>query len=107
MVIVMVLALIVTSVVLLTPPDEGPRIKGNRFKLQDILGHDFQPLRFNGTWVTCKHPQRQIKPIQNPFIFFFSAADELIYKDEFGGISLMNVTTLKVRSLMSNQTYVS
>lgn len=52
LVIVVVLALIVTSVVLLTPPDEGPRVKGARFKLQDILSHDFQPLRFNGTWVS-------------------------------------------------------
>lgn len=52
LVIVVVLALIVTSVVLLTPPDDGPRIKGTRFKLQDIISHDFQPLRFNGTWVS-------------------------------------------------------
>lgn len=52
LVIVVVLALIVTSVVLLTPPDDGPRIKGTRFKLQDIISRDFQPLRFNGTWVS-------------------------------------------------------
>lgn len=52
LVIIVVLALIVTSVVLLTPPDEGPRVKGARFRLQDILDHDFQPLRFNGTWVS-------------------------------------------------------
>ena len=52
LVIVVVLALIVTSVVLLTPPDEGPRVKGARFKLQHILSHDFQPLRFNGTWIS-------------------------------------------------------
>ncbi|CAH0551627.1 unnamed protein product [Brassicogethes aeneus] len=53
LVIVVVLALIVTSVVLLTPPDEGPRVKGARFKLTDILSHEFQPLRFNGTWVSA------------------------------------------------------
>lgn len=52
LVIVVVLALIVTSVVLLTPPDEGPRVKGTRFRLQDILSHEYQPLRFNGTWVS-------------------------------------------------------
>lgn len=57
LVIVVVLALIVTSVVLLTPPDEGPRVKGQRFKLQDILSHDFQPLRFNGTWVSGEYMQ--------------------------------------------------
>lgn len=54
LVIVVVLALIVTSVVLLTPPDEGPRVKGTRFRLQDILSHEYQPLRFNGTWVSGK-----------------------------------------------------
>ncbi|KAK9892042.1 hypothetical protein WA026_018228 [Henosepilachna vigintioctopunctata] len=52
LVIVVVLALIVTSVVLLTPPDDGPRIKGERFKLADVIGREFQPLRFNGTWVS-------------------------------------------------------
>lgn len=52
LVIIIVLALIVTSVVLLTPPDEGPRVKGQRFRLQDILGHEFVPLRFNGSWVS-------------------------------------------------------
>lgn len=52
LVIVVVLALIVTSVVLLTPPDEGPRVRGARFKLHDILGHEFQALRFNGTWIS-------------------------------------------------------
>ncbi|KAL3288154.1 hypothetical protein HHI36_002602 [Cryptolaemus montrouzieri] len=52
LVIVVVLALIVTSVILLTPPDDGPRIKGERFKLTDVIGREFQPLRFNGTWVS-------------------------------------------------------
>lgn len=52
LVIVVVLSLIVTSVVLLTPPDEGPRVKGVRFELEDILSHEFQPPRFNGTWVS-------------------------------------------------------
>lgn len=52
LVIIIVLALIVTSVVLLTPPDEGPRVKGQRFRLQDILNHEFDALRFNGSWVS-------------------------------------------------------
>ncbi|KAG5894537.1 hypothetical protein JTB14_026825 [Gonioctena quinquepunctata] len=85
LVIVVVLALIVTSVVLLTPPDEGPRVRGTRFKLQDILSHDFQPLRFNGTWVSD---------------------EELIFKDHWGGISILNAFNLSVRTLMSNQTYL-
>ncbi|KAE8737434.1 hypothetical protein FOCC_FOCC017102 [Frankliniella occidentalis] len=52
LVILAVLALIVTSVVLLTPPDEGPRVRGTRFKLSQVLGQDFTPLRFNGTWIS-------------------------------------------------------
>ncbi|XP_022916114.1 inactive dipeptidyl peptidase 10 isoform X2 [Onthophagus taurus] len=84
LVIVVVLALIVTSVVLLTPPDEGPRVKGTRFKLQDILSHDFQPLRFNGTWVSD---------------------EEIIFKDQWGGISLMHIGNLTIKPLMSNHTY--
>ncbi|KAK3930584.1 Dipeptidyl aminopeptidase-like protein 6 [Frankliniella fusca] len=52
LVILAVLALIVTSVVLLTPPDEGPRVRGARFKLSQVLGQDFTPLRFNGTWIS-------------------------------------------------------
>ena len=47
-----ILALIVTSVILLTPPDEGPRVRGRRFELDDIFGPKFQPLRSNGTWVS-------------------------------------------------------
>ncbi|KAI7815344.1 DPP10, partial [Rhyzopertha dominica] len=84
LVIVVVLALIVTSVVLLTPPDEGPRIKGVRFKLQDVVGRKFDPLRFNGTWVT---------------------GEEFVFKDASGGISLMNASCLTIKTLMSNQTY--
>jgi inactive dipeptidyl peptidase 10 len=86
LVIVFVLALIVTSVVLLTPPDEGPRVKGHRFKLADVLGHEFLPLRFNGSWVS---------------------PHELIYLDHTGGISLLNVLNASSKVLMTNQTFVS
>jgi len=64
LVIVIVLALIVTSVVLLTPPDDGPRVKGHRFKLQDILGHEFTPLRFNGSWVSGEYEQCKYQGIK-------------------------------------------
>nr|CAI5851533.1 unnamed protein product [Callosobruchus analis] len=61
LVIVAVLALIVTSVVLLTPPDDGPRVKGERFRLKDILD------------------------------------DEIIYRDRWGGISIMHASNLSLR----------
>lgn len=79
LVIVIVLALIVTSVVsihtselwireitysiniyelnqiLLTPPDEGPRVKGQRIKLQDIVDGVYVPLAVNGSWIGRKY----------------------------------------------------
>lgn len=36
LVIVAVLTLIVTSVALLTPPDEGPRVRGARIRLSEV-----------------------------------------------------------------------
>lgn len=36
LVIIAVLALIVTSVALLTPPDEGPRVRGTRLRLSEV-----------------------------------------------------------------------
>lgn len=39
---------------LLTPPDEGPRVKGQRIKLQDIVDGDYVPLHVNGTWLGGK-----------------------------------------------------
>lgn len=55
LVIASVLALIVTSVVLLTPPDLGPRVKGRRFQLDEIFGAQFQPLHINGTWISGRN----------------------------------------------------
>ncbi|KAJ0171535.1 hypothetical protein K1T71_013085 [Dendrolimus kikuchii] len=55
LVIVAVLALIVTSVVLLTPPDEGPRVKGRRLRIQDLLTDELKPIRWNGTWISGSH----------------------------------------------------
>ena len=56
LVIVAVLGLIVFSIVLLSPPEEGPRVKGRKFTLEDVLGPHYRTRRFNGTWVSgeCK-----------------------------------------------------
>ncbi|KAK7872130.1 hypothetical protein R5R35_005205 [Gryllus longicercus] len=84
LVIVAVLALIVTSVVLLTPPDEGPRVRGRRFRLGDILGPELAALRFNGSWVS---------------------GEELLFRDQWGGISLLNAANLTTRTVMLNTTF--
>jgi hypothetical protein len=52
LVIVAVLGLIVFSIVLLSPPEEGPRVKGRKFALEDVLGPHYRARRFNGTWVS-------------------------------------------------------
>lgn len=50
--------------VLLTPPDEGPRVKGQRIKLQDIVDGLYVPQRANGSWIDGKfHSQRWAKSI--------------------------------------------
>ncbi|XP_014205084.1 dipeptidyl aminopeptidase-like protein 6 [Copidosoma floridanum] len=71
LVIIAVLALIVTSVALLTPPEEGPRIKGLRISLSNVLYGELAPLLFNGSWVSNKH---------------------ICYRDSEGGISLLDIS---------------
>ncbi|XP_076766360.1 dipeptidyl peptidase 10 isoform X1 [Xylocopa sonorina] len=86
LVIVAVLALIVTSVVLLTPPDEGPRVRGARLKLSEVLSGELTPLLFNGSWVSGQH---------------------ICYRDVWGGISLLHVSSKNItsHSLMPNETF--
>ncbi|CAK9813213.1 Inactive dipeptidyl peptidase 10 [Anthophora plagiata] len=86
LVIVLVLALIVTSVALLTPPDEGPRVQGARLRLSEVLSGELTPLLFNGSWVSEQH---------------------ICYRDMWGGISLLHVTPKNItsRSLMPNETF--
>ncbi|KAL0116963.1 hypothetical protein PUN28_010084 [Cardiocondyla obscurior] len=84
LVIVAVLALIVTSVALLTPPDDGPRIRGTRLHLSEVLSGELSPLLFNGSWASNRH---------------------ICYRDIWGGISLLNVSSIESHSLMPNETF--
>ncbi|KAG7188926.1 hypothetical protein KM043_008527 [Ampulex compressa] len=86
LVIVAVLALIVTSVALLTPPDEGPRVRGSRLRLAEVLSGELSPLLFNGSWVSSRH---------------------ICYLDTWGGISLLDASDSNItsRSLMPNETF--
>ncbi|KAK0157917.1 hypothetical protein PV328_011602 [Microctonus aethiopoides] len=86
LVIIAVLALIVTSVALLTPPDEGPRVRGTRLRLSDVLSGELSAAQFNGTWVSNRH---------------------ICYRDSWGGISLLDAADPNVtsQSLMSNETF--
>ncbi|EFN79886.1 putative dipeptidyl aminopeptidase C2E11.08 isoform X2 [Harpegnathos saltator] len=86
LVIVAVLALIVTSVALLTPPDDGPRVRGTRLRLTEVLSGELSPLLFNGSWARNYH---------------------ICYRDPWGGISLLDAIDANVvsRSLMPNETF--
>ncbi|XP_011268255.1 venom dipeptidyl peptidase 4 isoform X2 [Camponotus floridanus] len=86
LVIVAVLALIVTSVALLTPPDDGPRVRGTRLRLSEVLSGELSPLLFNGSWTSNCH---------------------ICYRDIWGGISLLNASDPNIvsHSLMPNETF--
>ncbi|XP_071527492.1 dipeptidyl peptidase 4 isoform X2 [Panulirus ornatus] len=84
LVICFVLGMIVTSVLLLTPPDDGPRVKGRRFELDDILGDDFKIHTFNGSWISD---------------------NELVFRDPSGGLSIFDAESLTSRVLVSNITF--
>lgn len=72
--------------VLLTPPDEGPRVKGERLKLQDIVKGEYAPQQLNGEWVS---------------------SHEFLYLNQWNEISMLNLLTLSEHVVMSNTTYVS
>jgi len=36
----------------MTPPDTGPRVKGERFTIRSILDKKYMPRKFNGTWIS-------------------------------------------------------
>lgn len=52
LVIVAVLGLIVFSIVLVSPPEEGPRLKGRKPTLEEVLLKLPPPAKFNGTWIS-------------------------------------------------------
>ena len=51
-VIVMVLASVGLSVVILTPPEDGPRFRGERISINHILDASYMPRMFNGSWIS-------------------------------------------------------
>ena len=55
-VILSVIGLVALAVVVVTPPDPGPRLSGRRIELNDILAGKLKPRYFNGTWISGKIP---------------------------------------------------
>lgn len=86
LVICAVLGLILFSIYLLLPPNEGPRVKGRKITIDDVTSERFKTQPFNGTWISDK---------------------ELLFRDYLGGLSLLNVETLSQRPFIANTTFVS
>ncbi|XP_002055619.3 inactive dipeptidyl peptidase 10 isoform X3 [Drosophila virilis] len=84
LVIAAVFSLIIFSIFLLSPEDEGLRIRGRRMLPSDILSKSLQWKPFNGTW---------------------SNDHELVYRDPSGGLSILNMTDYTTRILMTNSTF--
>lgn len=100
--------------VLLTPPDEGPRVKGQRIKLQDIVEGVYNPLSSNnGCWISCEWPfflVETLNEVQRSSISHIISAEEFLYQNQWGEIALLSIvknSTMSERILMSNTTYVS
>ena len=47
--------MVVLSVIIITPPDPGPRVKGEKIRLDDIIHGKFKPNPFNATWHSGKY----------------------------------------------------
>ena len=54
LVILSVIGLVALAVVIVTPPDPGPRLRGRRILLSDILAGKLKPRYHNGTWISGK-----------------------------------------------------
>lgn len=52
LVILSVIGLVALAVVIVTPPDPGPRLRGRRIQLLDVLSGRLKPRYFNGTWIS-------------------------------------------------------
>ena len=53
-VILMVLASVAIAVKIKTPPEEGPRVLGDRITVSHILNPAYRPRHFNGSWISGK-----------------------------------------------------
>ncbi|XP_044744473.1 inactive dipeptidyl peptidase 10 isoform X3 [Coccinella septempunctata] len=84
LVIVAVLGLILFSIVLVSPPEEGPRNIGIKPSLEDIILKLPDPAKFNGTWISDS---------------------EFIFTDSQGGVSLYNAENLTTKVIMTNSTF--
>lgn len=51
-VILLVLLGVAVSVFVMTPPDTGPKVKGMRFSIKQLVDQKLMPRMFNGSWMS-------------------------------------------------------
>lgn len=108
LVIAAVLGLIVFSIFLLSPEDEGARFKGRRVTLSDVNGNGLKWKQFNGTWINGKRTVLSLdRGISLNGLVFNFLDGELVYRDPTGGLSIFVTETFTTRVLMTNSTFVS
>ncbi|KAG7301116.1 hypothetical protein JYU34_015522, partial [Plutella xylostella] len=84
LVIAAVLGLIVFSIVLLTPVTDGQGVKGRRPSLAQLFTDKFVPKSTNATW---------------------RSDEELVFRDRWGGLTLLHARNLTTRLLINNSTF--
>lgn len=84
LVIACILSLIVTSIILLTPADKGPRVKNERFRLEEILSGEYNPRTFNGSWIS---------------------ETEMVFRAPTGALVVFNAATLSQTTIISNVSF--
>lgn len=70
----MVCGLIGFAIYLLRPPDDGPRVKGAKLTIDDVISTKYVAQPLNGTWISGKQAYIQILNTYNIlwYIFTFS-----------------------------------
>ncbi|XP_035211040.1 dipeptidyl aminopeptidase-like protein 6 [Stegodyphus dumicola] len=86
LVIATVCSLIITSVVLLSPGPEEPRVKNPRFSLEEVISGEYEPRVFNGSWISDT---------------------EVTFQDPDGAIVIYNAQTNEETIIVKNVTLVS
>jgi len=84
LVIGLVITLVALSVIWMTPPDPGPRVTGEKIRLDTILDGKFKPNAFNASWFQ---------------------GSKLVFIDSSGGLSVLDHRSHALSQLMDNSTF--
>ena len=86
LVILSVIGMVALAVYIVTPEDPGPRLRGRRIQLRDVLSGRHKARYFNGTWLS---------------------GSKILYQDSLGGLTMTDFSDNTSKVFMSNSTFVS